>query len=87
LFAAGDRIDPPMSEPIPRILPLNPINAPSPPDDPPLVSVVLKGFVVTLIFVSTSQTNYKPGMSNPTYPYILLLVSKCIRLCGCVVLT
>lgn len=48
LFAAGDLIEPPISEPIPKILPLNPTNAPSPPDDPPLVSVVLNGFVVTL---------------------------------------
>lgn len=41
LLAAGDLIDPPMSLPIPRIEPRSPIRAPSPPDDPPGVRVVL----------------------------------------------
>jgi hypothetical protein len=49
LFAAGDLIDPPISVPIPKQLPLKPTKAPSPPDEPPAVSEVLNGFVVTLI--------------------------------------
>jgi len=48
-LAAGERIDPPMSVPIPRHEPLNPIKAPSPPDEPPGVKVELYGFVVTLL--------------------------------------
>jgi len=37
-----------LSVPIPKQEPLNPISAPSPPELPPLVKLVLKGFVVTL---------------------------------------
>jgi hypothetical protein len=52
LFAAGERIDPPMSVPTPKHDPRNPIRAPSPPLEPPDVNVVLKGLVVTLPKVS-----------------------------------
>jgi type III secretory pathway component EscS len=48
LFAAGLRIEPPISVPMPKQLPRNPIRAPSPPEEPPDVNVVLKGLVVTL---------------------------------------
>ena len=48
LLAAGERIDPPISVPIPKHDPLNPSKAPSPPELPPAVKVVLNGFVVTL---------------------------------------
>lgn len=44
--AAGIRIDPPMSDPIPTNDPPVPIRAPSPPDDPPLVRSLLSGFEV-----------------------------------------
>lgn len=48
LLAAGDLIDPPISVPIPRIEPRRPTRAPSPPEDPPAVRVVLCGFTVVL---------------------------------------
>jgi hypothetical protein len=54
LFAAGLRIDPPISVPIPKQLPRNPTIAPSPPDDPPEVRVVLNGFFVTLPSINPS---------------------------------
>lgn len=41
LLAAGTRMDPPMSVPIPRIEPRSPISAPSPPDEPPELKVLL----------------------------------------------
>lgn len=39
-------MDPPLSDPTPRIDPLKPIRAPSPPDDPPQDNVRLNGFCV-----------------------------------------
>jgi len=51
LLAAGDRIDPPISVPIPRQDARNPTSEPSPPELPPLVKDVLKGLVVTLYTV------------------------------------
>ena len=48
LQAAGERMEPPLSVPMPRQEPRIPSKAPSPPELPPLVNVVLNGFTVTL---------------------------------------
>lgn len=66
LFAAGERMDPPISVPIPKQDPRKPTNAPSPPDDPPAVKVVLNGFVVTLSQISTA-------LKAPSNPQLSLL--------------
>lgn len=41
---AGTRIEPPMSVPIPKTLPPEPIRAPSPPELPPEIRAWLKAF-------------------------------------------
>jgi hypothetical protein len=45
-------MEPPISVPMPRHEPLKPIRAPSPPEEPPAVNVLLNGFVVTLKYPS-----------------------------------
>lgn len=84
LLAAGDLIEPPISDPIPSILPLKPINAPSPPDEPPQVSVELKGFVVTLTFVSPVRTMWKLAVARSVPIYIAtgLQMHQTLRLRG-----
>jgi hypothetical protein len=69
LFAAGLRIDPPMSVPMPKQLPRNPTRAPSPPEEPPAVSVVLKGFVVTLYPVLAQRNTLLPHPSLPQHTH------------------
>lgn len=44
--AAGARMEPPISDPIPKGAHLKPVDAPSPPDEPPGVSLLLYGFNV-----------------------------------------
>jgi hypothetical protein len=69
LFAAGLRIEPPMSVPMPRQLPRNPIRAPSPPEEPPDVNVVLKGLVVTLFHYQLKSRPKSPiHLALSTHP-------------------
>ena len=49
--AAGQRIDPPMSLPIPSGAHRNPIDAPSPPEEPPGLKVRLRGFNVVPVML------------------------------------
>ena len=49
--AAGQRIDPPISVPIPSGAHRKPIEAPSPPEDPPGVRVRLSGFNVVPVIL------------------------------------
>lgn len=71
-------MEPPMSVPIPKQEPRKPTKAPSPPEEPPAVRVVLKGLTVTLSKLLAWPAKLPDGF----YPYKLLLVSKCIRVCG-----
>jgi hypothetical protein len=52
-------MEPPISVPIPKHDPRNPINAPSPPELPPEVNVVLNGFVVALSYRLASLSSSK----------------------------
>jgi hypothetical protein len=81
LFAAGDRIDPPISVPIPKQEPLNPTSAPSPPEDPPGVRVVLNGFVV-ILFPSALHSNPLPSSYSPINIATGIQMHQTLRLCS-----
>lgn len=91
LLAAGERMEPPISVPIPRTDPLKPTRAPSPPEEPPAVSDWLKGLAVTLQPQSATRSpsdmtcTRSYSQEKTTDPYRLLLVSRCMIVCGCVV--
>jgi hypothetical protein len=79
LFAAGDRIDPPISVPIPKHDPLNPTSAPSPPEDPPGVNVVLNGFVV-ILFPSALNSNPLSSSYSPINITTSIQMHQALRL-------